>query len=210
MIDALILLNAPPLPVYGQGALPGAALAHSLARWAVDRPPSTPADPLPTNGYLLPPAWQALVATAPRIQTRGWQSHFHTPTPLSAWCPSALLLLTHEGARLGVDLDPTPTGEWLVWWEDRTHVARLASSWQDLAHLVEKGPESLVDACHRSWEKPMPLEAHPLGDEPQFQTWASQQALPGQGWYLSEAGQAIEKDCLITRHPRHPVFWVHP
>lgn len=190
--------------------LPGASLAQALMRWAADQPRPKQVEPTQTAGYLLPPAWQAL-ATVPRIDALGWQSCFHTPTPLGAWCPSALLLLTHGRGRLGIDVDPTPAGEWLAWWEDSTHVARMASSWQSLAEIIEEGPGALADACHRGWDGPTPLDTHPLGEEPQFQTWASQQAaVPGQGWYLSEAGQAIEKDCLVARHPRHPLFWAHP
>lgn len=203
MNDALSLLTA--LPSMECDTLPGSSVSQALVTWG-SLSISQPEVASPYEGYLFPPAWQAL-ANVPAINTQGWQSHAHRAIPMGVWCPSALLLLTHEGGKLGVDIDPTPSGEWLVWWETPTLVARLASSWQALALLIEQGPKALVDTCRRPWESPSTLEAFPPLEQPGLQTWAAQQPGPGQAWGLCQAGQALEKDSLVARHPRHPLFW---
>lgn len=207
-----VLMTAPALPL-GEGH-PGERLAQAFQGWPQRTGAVTPATVEAWHQqapYFLPWAWRALAAGTGPLLTETWHSHIHAPTPMGPWCPAALLLLSHDnGGRVGVDLDPTPSGHWFVWWEDATHVACLACSWQGLAEQVKAGPDALAIACHCPWDPPQPLGTHPLNSDPLMETWIAQQAVPGNAWCLMEPGQALEKDCLVARHPRHPIFWTRP
>ena len=194
---------------------PGFLLGRALAQWP-GAAPGMDADRLAQwsrhQAFRLPARWEGLMGQCSGLSHGTWASHWHRPLPAGKWAPNALVLLEKQASptpgQLVVDTDPDENGLWCAWWHDAHCLRRLASSWEDLAAVLQGGPQGLEAFLARPVLPAQPLSPDTLPFSSTLAHWL-QSLAPGQPLMgLTEDQQALAHTHRWTRYPLQPWFGV--
>lgn len=194
---------------------PGFLLGRALALWPGARP-GLNADHLAQwsrrQGFRLPARWEGLMAQCSGLNGGAWAAHWPRPVPAGDWAPNALVLLENHGPQipgtLALDTDPDENGLWCAWWHDAHQLRRVASSWEDLAAVLQLGPQRLEALLAIPAQPAQRLDADALPFSSTLAHWL-QSLAPGTPLMgLSEDQQALAHTHPWTRYPLQPWFGV--
>lgn len=192
-------------------AVAGQALGTALARWPGARGGLNSSEALKSwaqgAGYALPPRWLSLMTHCQGLTHPFWTARWPWPSSVGPFAPNALALLERQGVGvLAVDTDPDERGHWCAWWLESQRITRVASSWQDLAVLINKGPEALWEHVQGHKEPPTSFFAHHVPYDTGFHQWCEPMDLSVPIQALEKDGQSVMLEGQTERFVALPWF----
>lgn len=161
------------------------------------------------QAWQLPARWVGLMGQCAGLDSTTWRSRWSLPVAAGDWAPNALLFLEHtEQGVLALDTDPDEEGQWCAWWKDADRIQRVTSSWEDLAGILEAGPQSLETLLQTLGYPAMALDKSLLPFSTTLHEWLQSLDPAAPLMALTQDHQFLARSHSWIRYPLQPWFGV--